>query len=111
MRECKKIFICKKSVSKVAFCIFFMIAHGVTNAQQGKDLVGYWKFDEAKGKVAVDQVTGSADSIHYIFNDTKYPSDPIRRKGIYDSALNFDGFSNWIIRPADKFKTPTKGIT
>src|SRR5881628_3124927 len=100
MRKSEKIFVCKKSISKLVFCMFLTIVCGILNAQPGKDLTAYWKFDEVKGKVAVDEVTGNADSIHYIFNDTKYPSDPIRRKGIYNSALNFDGFSNWIIRPA-----------
>ncbi|HWI90699.1 MAG TPA: GH32 C-terminal domain-containing protein [Flavisolibacter sp.] len=111
MRQPKKIFIRKKSIGKSVFCIFFILACGIINAQQGKDLAGYWKFDELKGKLAIDQVTGNVDSIHYIFNDTKYPSDPIRRNGIYNSALDFDGFSNWIARPADKFATPTKAIT
>jgi len=111
MKHFDKILRGKRVISNSAFCILSLVTSVVINAQSGKGLVGYWKFDEVKGKIALDEATGTADSIHYIFNDTKYPSDPIRRAGMYNTALNFDGFSNWIIRPADKFNTPTKAIT
>lgn len=81
------------------------------NAQQNKGLVGYWKFDETKGKTTIDEVSQNLDSIHYIFNNIKPFQDPIRRKGISGKALIFDGFSNFIEQPADEFKTPTEAIT
>jgi sucrose-6-phosphate hydrolase SacC (GH32 family) len=99
----------------VTYCfqvfLFFVCWQQVAVAQTGKSLVGHWTFDEQKGKVALDAATNSVDSIHYIFNTVKPYNDPIRRKGIVKGTLVFDGFSNWIERPADKFITPTNALS
>ncbi len=55
-------------------------------AQSQNNLVANWKFDEVKGKFALDEVSHTYDSIHYIFNTISPYHDPIRRKGILDSA-------------------------
>lgn len=94
----------------LVFFIFLAIAIHV-NAQSKANLTGYWKFDELSGKIAIDQVSGESDSIHYIFNNEKPFSDPVRKKGIQGKALDFDGFSSWIEVPASKFKTPTDEIS
>ncbi len=81
------------------------------NSQTDKEVIAYWKFDEHVGKVARDQVSDKDDSIHYIFNTIKPFNDPVRRNGILNKALVFDGFSNWIERSAKDFHTPVNGIT
>lgn len=87
--------------------IFFAFI-GITGySQSPQNVVGYWRYDEQTGKITTDQATGKSDSIHYIFNNEKPYSDPIRRKGISGSSLEFDGFSSWIERPASGFVTPT----
>jgi sucrose-6-phosphate hydrolase SacC (GH32 family) len=91
--------------------IVFMLNLCLAYPQSLKDLVGYWKFDEHGGKIALDMISGRADSIHYIFNNTKPLSDPIRRKGILYEALEFDGFSSWIERSASSFLTPSEQLS
>ncbi|WP_336101989.1 GH32 C-terminal domain-containing protein [Paenibacillus phytohabitans] len=67
-------------------------------------LISHWSFDEASGKEALDHVTGISDKIEYVLNEARYNDshDPQRRKGISGNALMFDGYSNWIARPAEK---------
>ena len=96
------------------FIILFMLAlmsPVFLLAQGNSGLIAHWSFDEEKGKVALDEATKINDSIHYIFNEIKPYNDPLKRKGIEGKSLVFDGFSNWIQRPADKFTPPTKAIT
>src|SRR5205085_4709860 len=94
----------------VVFAALFTVPF-FTTAQQSGDLIGYWKFDETRGKRAVDEVSHQPDSIHYIFNNIKPYNDPVRRNGIAGEALIFDGFSNYIEQPANQFKTPTEAIS
>ncbi|MBD0279354.1 MAG: LamG domain-containing protein, partial [Flavisolibacter sp.] len=91
--------------------LLFVFIPTLLHAQNNKSLIGHWTFDEEKGKVALDEVTKGRDSIHSIFNLIRPYQDPIRRKGIANGALVFDGFSNWIEIPASRFTTPTKAIT
>src|SRR6266496_4649956 len=90
---------------------FHILTSPAIIAQTAKGLVGYWRFDEKNGVTTLDEVSRKTDSIHYIFNTTKPSHDPVRRKGISKEALVFDGFSSWIVRPFDKFTTPTNAIT
>src|SRR4051812_41477923 len=101
----------KYQVAHFLFLFSLILASPAIIAQSTKGLVGHWSFDETNGSTTLDEVTGTTDSIHYIFNTTKLPHDPVRRKGISNGALVFDGFSNWIVRPSDKFNTPTTAIT
>jgi beta-fructofuranosidase len=95
----------------IAISVIIIFSHYSVYSQTKNGIVGYWSFDESKGKIAVDKATGISDSIHYIFNTEKPLSDPIRRKGISEVALEFDGFSSWIKRNASSFVTPTEDLT
>jgi beta-fructofuranosidase len=102
----------KKITRIVTLQILFILGIVANNfAQKEKGLVGYWKFDEANGKLAYEALTNSADSIYSVFTNVRPAVEPLRRKGIVNKALVFDGFSNFIQRPADHFTTPTKAIT
>src|SRR5947209_8237495 len=94
-------------------CLFLLIflAPPFLHAQNNKGLIGYWAFDEEKGKVAFDAATNNSDSIHSIFNSVRPYQDPVRRKGVAKGALVFDGFSNWIERTPDKFVAPTNALS
>jgi beta-fructofuranosidase len=92
------------------FVFYSIISHSVF-AQNSSGLIAHWAFDEKQGKIAFDEATNSRDSIHYIFNTIKPYNDPVRRKGISGGSLVFDGFSNWIERPSNKFVTPTNAIS
>lgn len=76
-------------------------------------LIAHWSFDEASGKEALDNVTGIIDKIEYVFNEARYNDshDPQRKKGISGNALMFDGYSNWIARPAEKTVMPQDALT
>ncbi len=104
----------KKKINGISLCLIgqlvFLFAFNASS-QSNNGLVGYWSLDEHAGKVATDQVSHQNDSIHYIFNAIKPFNDPVRRSGIVNKALVFDGFSNFIERPASDFSTPVKGIT
>jgi hypothetical protein len=54
--------------------------------------VAWWKFDQAKGSVAVDSVSGKEDSIrgYYEFAD-----------GVDGRCLRFDGYTTAVARQAD----------
>jgi beta-fructofuranosidase len=94
-------------------CLFllFVFIPASLHAQNNIGLIGHWAFDEVKGKVALDGATKNSDSIHYIFNSIRPYQDPVRRKGIAQNTLVFDGFSNWIERPSTKFATPTSALS
>ncbi|HIJ71512.1 MAG TPA: LamG domain-containing protein [Planctomycetes bacterium] len=51
--------------------------------------VAWWKFDEARGKVTVDSVTGNKDDIRRTF---------WYRQGVSGNAIKCDGFTTHIIR-------------
>src|ERR1044071_5162914 len=87
----------------------FIVFHGKTQPDRG--LIRYWGFDENGGKLTTDEVSHQKDSIHYIVNNIKPFNDPVRRKGILNGALVFDGFSNWIEQPSNNFETPLDAIT
>ncbi|TWE01027.1 sucrose-6-phosphate hydrolase SacC (GH32 family) [Neobacillus bataviensis] len=73
----------------------------------------FWKFDEQKGTVARDSVSGIDDYVNYVFNTSteKPKTGPLWKKGILNNALLFDGYSTWISRSADKFLKPSNAIT
>jgi hypothetical protein len=54
-------------------------------------LVAWWKFDEGKGNVAFDDITGKKDAIKRTF---------WYRPGVSGTAVKFDGFTTHIIRKA-----------
>lgn len=87
-------------------CAIVGVAVAVSCSKVPAGLSSHWAFDEANGKIAVDDVAQYADSIQYIFNDRDPKSDPIRRKGVTGSALEFDGFSSFISRDASSFAFP-----
>jgi beta-fructofuranosidase len=99
------------NVIKITVIVFCILIYGSLYAQNYDGLVGYWKFDESSGKETIDEVSKMKDSIHYIFNNERPLSDPLRKAGVLHSSLDFDGFSSWIERPATKFYTPTKSIS
>ena len=98
-------------VKVVCFILLIFLLPTLLYAQINKGLVGHWAFDEKKGKLAFDDATKNNDSIHYIFNSIRSYQDPVRRKGIDNGALVFDGYSNWIERTPDKFTTPVHALT
>lgn len=81
--------------------------------EKKQGLISHWSFDEASGKEALDHVTGINDKIEYVLNEARYNDshDPQRRKGISGNALMFDGYSNWIARPAEKTVMPQDALT
>jgi beta-fructofuranosidase len=101
----------KKGLHYFSLFSFLVCSSQLIHAQTGKGIIGHWTFDEEKGKLAFDAATRNADSIHYLFNKAIPSKDPVRRKGISNGALVFDGFSNWIERPSDKFATPTNALS
>jgi beta-fructofuranosidase len=102
----------KRTFSQLCHSLLLLVfLPAFARAQNSKGLVAYWAFDEQKGKVAFDEANKTSDSIHYIFNTIKPYNDPVRRKGISNSALVFDGFSNWIVRNDSDFHTPVNAIS
>jgi beta-fructofuranosidase len=102
----------KRTISQLSHSLLLLVfLPAFARAQNSKGLVAYWAFDEQKGKVAFDEANKTSDSIHYIFNTIKPYNDPVRRKGISNSALVFDGFSNWIVRNGSDFHTPVNAIS
>jgi sucrose-6-phosphate hydrolase SacC (GH32 family) len=98
-------------IQLVTYFLLLVFLPGIIKAQTSKGLIAHWAFDEQKGKVAFDDASKTTDSIHYIFNTIKPYNDPIRRKGISNEALVFDGFSNWIQRTSAGFHTPVNAIS
>ncbi|MGZ3922529.1 MAG: GH32 C-terminal domain-containing protein [Flavisolibacter sp.] len=98
-------------IQLVTYFLLLVSLPGIIKAQTSKGLIAYWAFDEQKGKVAFDDASKATDSIHYIFNTIKPYNDPVRRKGISNEALVFDGFSNWIQRASGGFHTPVNAIS
>jgi len=76
-------------------------------------LGAWWTFDEGQGSTTIEQVSGTADPIAYVFNNARYkpPADPMWRGGIRGHALLFDGYSTWVTHPLDAFVTPTRALT
>lgn len=91
--------------------LLLLLAPVFLHAQNNKGLIAHWGFDEEMGKITIDAVTSSIDSVHYIFNSIRPHQDPVRRKGIVQGALVFDGYSNWIERAPGKFVTPTNALS
>ncbi|MGO4548535.1 GH32 C-terminal domain-containing protein [Paenibacillus sp. 2TAB23] len=75
-------------------------------------IISQWKFDEGAGNITKEAISGSNNSINYIHNNAKYkPStDPIwRSDGISNSALLFDGYSNWVTN--NPISTPSQAMS
>ncbi len=74
----------------VSFVVMIGLLGGVAHAAD-KDLVAWWKFDEGKGKVAVDAVSKAKDPI---LGNFRYMG------GAKDSGVKFDGFTTRVVREA-----------
>ena len=77
------------------------------------NLIAGWDFDEGRGCVTTERVSGSRNPIAYVFNQAKYKpsSDPMWRKGIQGQALLFDGYSTWVTHSLDDFMPPSTALT
>ena len=74
--------------------------------------IAQWRFDEGTGSATKESISNTNNAIHYIHNNATYkPStDPIwRSDGISNSALLFDGYSNWVTHNA--ITTPSQAMT
>ena len=76
-----------------SFCLFVAELFQPSAFANDKALAAWWKFDEGKGKVAVDSISQIEDSIRGNF---KYV------KGVSGTALKFDGFTTNIVRKASE---------
>ena len=79
---------------KVAYVTVFMLIWMLCplSAFAAKDgLVAWWKFDEGKGKTAIDSVTQTKDGIMRTF---------WYMPGVSGTAVKFDGFTTHIVRKA-----------
>lgn len=76
-------------------------------------LLAWWAFDEGRGTTVEDRVGRRADPIHYVFNRARYKpvSDPLWRPGLCGHALLFDGYSTWVVRPAEHMPQPSLEMT
>jgi sucrose-6-phosphate hydrolase SacC (GH32 family) len=73
----------------------------------------HWPFDEGTGAITEEAVSGTMDTINYVFNDAKFKpdSDPLWRDGVASNALLFDGYSTWIQRDASQVLVPGGELT
>ncbi|WP_407945738.1 GH32 C-terminal domain-containing protein [Paenibacillus puerhi] len=84
----------------------------VQHTEAAATQIASWKFDEGTGKTTKETVSALNDAIHYVHNNAVYKpsSDPIwRSDGISNSALLFDGYSNWVTH--NPIQTPTNAMT
>lgn len=83
------------------------------NESSADDLLAWWAFDEGRGTTVEDRVGKFHDPIQYVFNQARYKpsSDPLWRPGIRGNALLFDGYSTWVIRPAEYMPLPDRELT
>ena len=80
----------QKIICLTLFVLVFAVCCAPTiGADKGP--VAWWKFDEGKGKVAIDSITGKKDAIKRTF---------WYRPGVSGTAVKFDGFTTHIIRKA-----------
>jgi hypothetical protein len=64
-----------------------------TSSQRSSDVVAWWKFDDRRGNVATDSVSGHADNI---LNHHRWV------KGVSGTGLKFDGFTTLIERAPEQ---------
>jgi len=79
----------------------YLFAAGTACANE-KDLIAFWKFDEGKGKTAVDSVSGKKDSIEGNFRYIK---------AVSGTGIKCDGFTTRIIRKAGDAPVLTGSFT
>jgi hypothetical protein len=65
--------------------------------------VAWWKFDEAKGDIAVDSISGKKCTI--------VGHKSLWKKGVSGTALQFDGYNTLIELPASKAPKVSSGLT
>ena len=90
---------------KVRVILLFYLSLTVSNlsfAFGEEELIAWWKFDEGKGKAALDSVSGEKDEI--LRNFWYIP-------GISGTAVKFDGFTTQIMRKAAKAPRLSEGFT
>lgn len=78
-----------------------------------RELIVHWAFDEGKGTLTKEGVSGEQYPIEYVFNSAKdKPStDPQWRKGISGNSLLFDGYSTFIEGGCGFFDKPVSEWT
>lgn len=78
-----------------------------------QDQIAWWGFDEGRGHLAQDSISGLSDEIHYVFIHARNraPADPIWAEGISGKALLFDGYSTWIERAAASAPVPGQALS
>jgi len=73
---------------KKLFCSFtFILVLGMA-ASAPAEMVGYWRFDQGSGNVAIDS-SGNG-------NDGTFNGDPQWAAGYFGAALEFDGSDDWL---------------
>lgn len=91
---------------KLWMCVLFTFCIADCFAQD-QNLIASWSFDDTGG-TTLEAQSNSKDSIHYVFHKHKPYAEPLRKKGIIGTSLNFDGFSTWIERASESFPLPLK---
>ncbi|MBA7643794.1 hypothetical protein ES703_51527 [subsurface metagenome] len=78
-----------------SFLVAFLTIVGLTASPAavavGNGLVARWKFDEGRGKIALDSVTRKEDAIQRNF---------WHLPGVSGTGVKFDGFTTHIVRKA-----------
>ena len=74
----------------------------ITQAEVDSSLVGYWKFDEDEGEVAIDSAPYENDG------EIKGAT---RVEGVIGSGLKFDGIDDYVTVPISSSLVLTKAVT
>ncbi|MCD6505321.1 LamG domain-containing protein [Candidatus Poribacteria bacterium] len=85
----------------LAFCLLIPWFSSYAGVEEG--LVGYWPFDEGRGKTVKD-ASGNG-------NDGKFVGKVEWVDGVYGSALKFDGETGYVAVPDDKSLDLTEALT
>ncbi|MFC1739451.1 LamG domain-containing protein [Planctomycetota bacterium] len=80
----------RKTILYSIFLSAFVVCCASAPAEDN-GLVAFWKFDESRGEVAVDSITGKKDAIKRTF---------WYLPGVSGTAVKFDGFTTHIVRKA-----------
>ncbi|SFU27727.1 Sucrose-6-phosphate hydrolase SacC, GH32 family [Pseudoduganella namucuonensis] len=78
--------------------------------------LAHWAFDEQRGNLATETLSGRADPVNFVFNRARFKpnSDPFWRSGpacIKGGCLLFDGYSTDIAAPGLTAAQTSKGFT
>lgn len=74
-------------------------------ADSAPGAIAHWAFDEQRGSIALESVSGRVDKVDFVFNQARYKpsSDPLWRPApacIRGGCLLFDGYSTRLTMPA-----------